>query len=182
MLSPLSCPKSRPGNKEITMRVRVTRFGVGVLLAGALTCPAQERATIAPGLFGSASAAEGSRAARVTTAGPKPAARLEQNRLRPTPTTPLVVQLGRRQWSEVASRLDTLREQFRLEKTANSFHREVKLHLMGLGPVQIAVFEARQPAATLCGRDCAGEGAWRLVHRAPPPRRNYGLALAFRWN
>ncbi len=170
------------------MKVVVTRFGVGALLAGALSCLAQERAATEPGRFGSAFAvAEGSRTARATAAGPKPATRLEQNRLRPTQTTPLAVQLGRRQWSEVASPLDTLREQFRLEKTANSFHREVKLHLVGIGPVQIVAFEARRPtvnlpAATLCVRDCAGEGALRLVHRAPPLRRSYGLALAFRWN
>ncbi|MCL6481635.1 MAG: hypothetical protein K6U02_07905 [Firmicutes bacterium] len=165
------------------MRFRITRFGVGALLAGALACSAQERATVEPGRFDSASAAaEDPRAARVTTAGPKPAVRWKHDRRRPTLMTPLAAQLRTRQWSEAASRLDALREQFRMEKTANSFHREVKLHLMGLGPVQIAAFEARQPAATLCGPDCTGEGAWRLVHRVRPTRRSYGLALALRWN
>lgn len=169
------------------MRVLASMFGVGALLAGALGCLAQERAAIEPGLLGFESAVPESPRTALTTAGPKPALYWNGDRRRTTKMTPPVVQIGTHQRSTVADPFETLRKQFRLEKTANYFHREVKLHLVGLGPVQIAAFEARRPAeklhvAMLCVRDCAGEGALRQVYRAQSPRRSYGLTLALRWN
>lgn len=170
------------------MRVLAIVFGVGTLLDVAPCCLAQERAAIEPVPLGfESTVTESPRSALTITAGSKSASHWKRDRERTTMMTAPVVQFETYPWSTMTGPFATLRKQFRLEKTANSFHREVKLHLVGIGPVQIAAFQARRPAGKLhvaapCVRDCAGEGALRLVYRAQPLRRSYGLTLAFRWN
>ncbi len=170
------------------MRVLAIVFGVGTLLTGAPCCPAQERAAIEPVLPGfEFTVTENPRIALTTTAESKSASHRKHDRQRTTKMAPPVVQSETHPWSTTTSSMATLRKRFRLEKKENSFHREVKLHLVGIGPVQIAAFEARRSEGKLqvavpCMRDCAGEGALRLVYRAQPPRRSFGFTLAFRWN
>ncbi len=171
-------------------------LGVVTLLSGALCGAAQEQAAwdshrhfavySTPEKIPSAdtpAANHGARSARTLVTG------LAFDLLRPASAEPEPPRtwFGRFDWSEIEQPFDNLRRQFQVERARNCFRRELKLHLAGVGPVQLAAFESRQRGVALHavtqytdGR--TGEGALRVMQLSRPTSRSYGLSLAFRWN
>jgi hypothetical protein len=99
----------------------------------------------------------------------------------------LRARFGERDWNQLESPFDGLRERIRIEKSRNAFRRESRLTLASVGPLRIAAFEAHQRGASLDPAtehfaSRAGENVLQLINLSRPGNRSYGLCLALRWN